>query len=382
MILRFWALFLCLFFYVLTETTTQAQAQTKTPTKTPTKNRASSPLSSQPKAEKVFSTKGVIWSFDFLSEKELLVTLRKGQLLHVNLENKKTKQINTGLDIVSKGQGGLLDVHIKNYKGEKRVYLTYSTKEKGTLTTALAKATWRPKKPMLFKPIFIAKVKGESGRHFGSRLAFKDDHIYMSVGDRAERKLAQDLRFHNGKILRLTMDGKPALNNPFSKQTYALAEIWSYGHRNPQGIGFNQQDKKLYSAEFGPRGGDELNFIEAGKNYGWPFISDGYEYWGPKFNTHKKGMQRPVVFWTPSISPSGMVFYRGDKIPKWKNHLFLACLGGTHLRRLLIEKGKVIQQEKLFSDLGERIRHVRNGLKGYLYFSTDSGYIYKVTNIL
>ena len=201
----------------------------------------------------------------------------------------------------------------------------------------------------------------------------------MTMGDRGERKAAQKLNVHNGKILRLNLDGTPPLDNPFVKTKGALPEIWSYGHRNPQGIDFDPISKQIYSCEFGPRGGDELNLIKKSKNYGWPVITYGKEYWGPSIgDTHKKGMEQPVSYWVPSISPSGMVFYTGDKIPEWKNNLFLANLGSTHLRRLVLKENKVVMQEVLFDKMDKRIRQVRNGKDGYLYFSTDNGAIYKV----
>ena len=337
------------------------------------------------RAEKIFSTRGVIWGFAFLSPDELLVTLRRGKLLYVNLADGSAREIAHNLNVVDKGQGGLLDVHFAPAQGNDYVYLTYSTESADndallgdTLTTALARGVWNGSELTGLTDIFIAKVEGGSGRHFGSRLEFVGDHLYMTVGDRAERDLAQSLEFHNGKILRLTRDGAAAADNPFTGDTEALPEIWSYGHRNPQGIDTDATGV-LYSIEFGPRGGDELNLIEPGLNYGWPVISHGREYWGPSFDTHQTGMEQPVVFWTPSISPSGMAFYQGEEIPDWKGNLFLAVLGETHLRRLVLEDNRVIMQEPLFEELGERVRQVRTGFAGEkLYFSTDNGNIYRV----
>ena len=175
------------------------------------------------------------------------------------------------------------------------------------------------------------------------------------------------MSLHNGKIIKI----------PLSEKSAPI--VWSLGHRNPQGIDVDPVTNNLYSLEFGPRGGDELNLIKKGKNYGWPLITYGKEYWGPAIGpTHKKGLEQPVEHWTPSISPSAMEFYTGNKIKAWKNNLFLACLSGMHLRKLVLKGNKVISQEKLFADLQERIRNVRTGLDGYLYFSTDSGKLYKV----
>lgn len=326
----------------------------------------------------VFNANGIVWGFDFISPEELLITLREGKLLYVHLTQNIQKQLPIP-QVVAKGQGGLLDVHYQKVNGKNYVYLTYSTSFQGQLTTALARGVWSNQTLNQLQTLFTAKVTGDSGRHFGSRLLFKDKHIYMTIGDRAERNYAQDLSYHNGKILRLNLEGQAASGNPFEQTPGALPEIWSYGHRNPQGIDLDPVTGKIYSCEFGPRGGDELNLVERGKNYGWPVITYGREYWGPRIGqTHHPEMEQPVAYWVPSISPSGMAFYQGEKISQWKNSLFLANLSATHLRRLVIEKHKVVKQEILFADLDERIRHTRSGPDGYLYFSTDSGKIVKV----
>lgn len=327
----------------------------------------------------VFQTDGVIWSFDFISPEELLITLREGRLIYVHLTQNIQKQLPTP-QIAASGQGGLLDVHYRNDNGNNYIYLTYSTVFQDQLTTALARGEWNGQTLNQLQTLFVAKVSGSSGRHFGSRLLFKDQHIYMTIGDRGERDYAQDLSYHNGKILRLDLEGKAATGNPFENTPEALPEIWSYGHRNPQGIDLDPVTGEIYSCEFGPRGGDELNLITRGKNYGWPVITYGREYWGFSIgDTHHPEMEQPVAHWVPSISPSGIAFYRGDKIPQWKNNLFLANLSSTHLRRLLLENNKVVEQEVLFEDLSERIRHTRSGPDGYLYFSTDSGKLVQVS---
>lgn len=327
----------------------------------------------------IFETDGVIWGFDFISPTEMLITLREGELLYIDL----AKQIQKSLPVPSisaKGQGGLLDVHFKNIEGKDYIYLTHSTNHKRMLTTALTRGLWNNGELSELQTLFTAKVNGSSGRHFGSRLLFKDGYIYMTIGDRGEREYAQDLSYHNGKILRLDLNGKPAKGNPFESKTNALPEIWSYGHRNPQGIDLDPVSNLIYSCEFGPRGGDELNLINPSVNYGWPEITYGREYWGSKIGTtHNPNMEQPIVHWVPSISPSGMAFYRGDKLPQWKNNLFLAALGSTHLRRLVIKDQKVVEQETLFENLDERLRHVRSAPDGFLYFSTDGGRLYRVT---
>lgn len=320
-----------------------------------------------------------IWSFDFISDTEIILGLKEGKIYYFNLATAEKRLISTPV-VHSSGQGGLLDIHFKKIDNKSYVYFTYSLKTGKEITTALARGQYVEKSIINIKTIFKAKVYGDSGRHFGSRLIFNEEYIFMTIGERGERKYAQNLAYHNGKILRLTYDGKAAKGNPFTAVANALPEIWSYGHRNPQGIDINPVDNKIYSVEFGPRGGDELNLIAKGNNYGWPVITYGHEYHGPKIGTtHKEGMQQPLVYWTPSISPSGMVFYRGDKIPQWKNNIFVAALGSTHLRRLVLKNGRVTLQQVLLNDLGERFRHVRNSPDGYLYFCTDSGKIIKIS---
>ena len=334
------------------------------------------------KAKKVYQSNSVVWSFSFINHSEMIISHRNGKLVYYNQKTgKKTPLVAPKSEV--DGQGGLLDVHYYPVGDKNYVYLTYSEKVGKVVTTSLARGVFKNKSLVDLKTLFRAKIFGDSSIHFGSRLVFKDKHIFMTVGDRGERDYAQKLGFHNGKILRLTLEGKPATGNPFIGNPKALPEIWSYGHRNPQGIGISPTDNSVYSCEFGPRGGDELNIIKRANNYGWPVITYGSEYWGPKIgDTHKEGMEQPLTYWVPSISPSGMAFYSGNKIKEWSGDLFLANLSSKHLRRLVIRKQKVVKQEVLFNELEERIRHVRTGVDGYLYFSTDSGKIYKVTKIV
>ncbi len=197
----------------------------------------------------------------------------------------------------------------------------------------------------------------------------------MTVGDRNKRHQAQDLGFHMGKVIRLNIDGTIPDDNPFVNKPGAKPEIWSFGHRNPQGLVRDMRNNDIWLVEMGPRGGDELNLIQRGKNYGWPVVTYGREYFGPKIGegVSKPGMEQPVEYWVPSISPSGAQFYWADAFPKWKMNLFMGTLSGTHLRRLVIQDRRVVHQEALLGDLGLRFRNVRTGPQGYLYFSTDDG---------
>lgn len=354
----------------------------------PPQQQPTSIQSSGYQLDTVFQTNGVVWSFAFISPQELLATRRDGQLFYVNLADgtHKALPVPTPPDapaVTADGQGGLLDVHFHRINGADYVYLTYSAETRveggGDFTTVLARGRWNGDTIEGIKTLLAAKIIGSGGRHFGSRLFFQGEHLFMTVGDRAERDAAQDLSYHNGKILRLDWDGNAAADNPFSHIADALPEIWSYGHRNPQGIDADAEGT-IYSVEFGPRGGDELNLIAPEKNYGWPVITYGSEYWGPSIGTTEHpGMEQPVIYWVPSISPSGMAFYHGDKIPEWTGNLFLANLSAAHLRRLVLKDGQVTKEEVLFKELHERVRHVRSAPDGYLYFSTDSGKIVKVS---
>ena len=289
-----------------------------------------------PKVVAVVSEKDVVWSFSFISENEIIYTLKEqGKAYLYNFLTKKKLILNTP-KIYATGQGGLLDIHYNEEKGKKYIYYTFSERKEEKAITSLAKGELVNNKIVSLKTIFQAKLKTGRGVHFGSRLVFDKNHIFMTIGDRGERELAQNVSFHNGKILRLNFDGTAATNNPFVSNKKALPEIWSLGHRNPQGItkGFNSN--KLYSVEFGPRGGDELNLIKKGVNYGWPIITYGKEYWGPSIGQKsKKGLEQPIKYWVPSISPSGMDFYRGKKLSKWTGSLFIANLSSKHLRRLV-----------------------------------------------
>lgn len=330
-------------------------------------------------AEKLFEIEDeVIWGFTFLNSSEVLLTLRKGDLYHFNLKNKKLKKIKT-FDVFAYGQGGLLDVQMFKVEGKETLYFTYSKKVKGKATTALARAYWVKDNLTDFQDIFVAKAENDKTIHFGSRLAFDGKHLFMTVGERNQRHLSQTLNNHHGKILRLLPNGKPAPENPFVKKG-GLPEIYSFGHRNPQGIFWDDKRKILFSCEFGPRGGDEINIIKPGLNYGWPVITYGSEYYGPKIGEEKKeGMEQPLAYWVPSISPSGMTVYQGNAISEWKGDIFLANLSSSHLRRLKFVDGKITEQQELFKGMDERIRFVSEGPDGRLYFSTDSGMFFGVS---
>ncbi len=333
------------------------------------------------KLELLYNGKEVLWGFDFFSEDEILLTKRNGDLKSFVISTKQIKLVSKIPNVHASGQGGLLDLLIDGDK----IFFTFSKKIGSDIRPVLATSTYRAGVLGPIEELFVAQTKGSDATHYGSRMLFKQEGeqklLFLTIGDRGERALAQSLDQHHGKVLRLTLQGKPAPGNPFIGQEKALPEIYSFGHRNPQGITLDPVTGEIYSGEFGPRGGDEINIIRPGLNYGWPEVTKGREYWGPKIGVEGgvQGMEDPLFNFTPSLSFSGINFYNGDLLPAWKGNLFLACLKTTHLHRLVIENKKIIKSEKLFEELGERIRFVRGGPDGRLYFSTDSGKLYRVS---
>lgn len=326
--------------------------------------------------ETLFEGKDVIWGFDFLDEKspeEILFSERGGKLRYLNLRTGKSNEVSGAPKVFAEGQGGLLDVYVDHK--DRDIYLTYSEPVGKEATTSLFKGKLSEDRTKLTgQRIFQSKALSKDNKHFGSRMVIdKDGYIFMTVGERYDRDKAQKLNVHNGKILRLTKDGKVAPGNPFEKTKDALPEIWSYGHRNPQGLIIH--NGTLWEAEFGPRGGDEVNLIEPGKNYGWPLATYGKEYYGPKIGVEKKeGMEQPLYHWVPSINPSGMMIYSGKAFPKFEGNLFLATLAGGHIHRVVMDKDKkIVREEKLLEDLNDRLRQIRTGPDGLIYVSTDGG---------
>ncbi len=321
--------------------------------------------------------KDVIWGFDFLDSKRVIFTERGGKLKLLDLESKKITEIAGVPPVFASGQGGLLDIRVHPTQKSK-IYLTYAQPVGEGSTTALATATLSGTSLTAVKQIFSAIAPSDTKIHYGSRIEFDNKgHVYISVGDRNQRDRVQDLAYHNGKVIRLNEDGSVPTDNPFVKNPKARPEVWSYGHRSPQGLVRNAITGDLWLSEMGPRGGDELNLIRAGANYGWPVITYGREYYGLKIGEGpaKAGMEQPVVHWVPSISPSALTIYTGTLFPKWKDHLFLANLSGTHLRLLKLKGQTVVAQEELLKEFNLRIRNVRTGPEGDLFISTDSGQI-------
>ncbi len=338
--------------------------------------------------EKIANKLGAPFAIVAMPDGRLMVTIKSGYMEIHDANGKLAKKI-TGLpDVVYAGQGGLLDVAFDpDFASNKIMYWSYSEKYQGDNVTAVAKAKLNEAagKVENVTVIFRAAPSTSSTLQYGSRLVFdKYGNLFVSIGEKfnpESRVQAQQLNSLLGKIIRITKDGKPAAGNPFINKQDAKPEIFSYGHRNPEGLDINPATGELWESEFGPRGGDEINIIRAGKNYGWPIITYGREYSGDEVGEgiqQKAGMEQPVYYWDPVISPSGICFYKGDAIPEWKNNLFIASLSGQHLDRLVIKNNKVVGEERLLPGENTRIRDVTY-LNNMLYAITDNGDIYRIS---
>lgn len=318
------------------------------------------------------------WSFAFLPDGAMLVTERPGRLRVLSPQGKLSKPVAGVPEVSAVGQGGLLDVALHPRFAETRlVFLSFAEPRDGGNATSVMRGRLSEDLTTLedVKVIFRQQPAYKGGAHFGSRLAFdRTGALFVTTGDRLNlRELVQQTDNHIGKIIRITEDGGIPPDNP--QPPGWLPEIWSIGHRNLQGATIHSETGRLWTVEHGAKGGDELNHPEGGKNYGWPVITYSREYSGEPVGegkTEMPGMEQPVHYWTPSIAPSGMVFYTGDRYPQWKGHLFVGALALQHVARLVIRDDKVVEQEKLFEGY-VRFRDVRQGPDGFLYVLTDEG---------
>ncbi|OWU84894.1 hypothetical protein ATO6_11315 [Oceanicola sp. 22II-s10i] len=320
------------------------------------------------------------WSFAFLPGGGLLVTEKGGRLLHITAEGSQV--VEGAPEVVTSGQGGLLDVLVpRDFAETRQIYLTHSKRQDGGAGTALAVGRLSEDGARLEDTQVIFEIaEGTSGgRHFGSRLAEgPDGMLYMSVGDRGDRPAAQDLSRHNGSVLRLNRDGSVPEDNPFVSQDGAQPEIWSYGHRNAQGMAVDAQGR-VWVNEHGAQGGDEVNLIEKGANFGWPVISYGRHYSGATIGegTEKEGMKQPVHYWDPSIAPSGMAFHSGTGRSGWQGNAFVGSLKFDYIARLAGDP--LAEVEKIESPETKRVRDVREGPNGGVWFlSEDNGTLYRM----
>ncbi len=338
------------------------------------------------KLELVSSEHGIPWGMVFVDENTILFTERQGSFKVLDLKTKAVQTLETTIDAKQGGQAGLLDVALDTgFAKTHKIYFVYAKTVNQKHTTTLARAELRrdPKKGwalLKVQDLFRAIPYGHEGLHYGSRLLVTDQEIWMTVGDRGQRDLAQELSSHMGKLLRLNKDEKAMPDNPFVDRAGALPEIWSYGHRNSQGLIKHPETGDIWLHEHGPRGGDEINLIKKGANYGWPLVSYGREYWGKKISKSpkKEGIVDPVYQYTPSIAPSGFVFYSGNKIPAFKNSFLLGALALTHLNQVIFQPGKDPIEKRYFENQGLRIREVEVGPDELIYFSTDAGEIWRV----
>lgn len=338
--------------------------------------------------DKIAQGFSVPWAIAVLSADKLLVTEREGLIYIYHLDKSETIKLKNTPDVMAQGQGGMLDVVLSpDYKSSGWIYFTYVKDVEGEGATVLARARLETDKFKDWQELLITQSTTDADYHFGSRITFDEDgHVYFGIGDRGERPDAQNLMNHAGTVIRLNLDGSIPDDNPFnntkSQKQALLPEIWSYGHRNPQGIAYDFNNKRLWSIEHGPRGGDEINLILPAHNYGWPVISYGKEYWGPVAvgeGTHREGMTQPVKVYIPSIAPGSLIHYSGNLLPGWKGNLFAGALALRHINRLVLDKnGKIIKEERLLEELKERIRAITQSPEGWIYFSTDSGDIYQI----
>lgn len=330
------------------------------------------------------------WAIVAMPNNNLLVTQKGGSMKIFSETGTMMTEVLGFPAVDDGGQGGMLDVALDpDFETNRMIYWSFSEPFGNGNLTSIAKGKLSSDEKSIENPtiIYRAEPSYNGSLHYGSRLAFDDaGNLYATTGERSDlatRPQAQQLDKALGKIVRITKNGQPVSGNPFMGTANANDEIYSYGHRNPQGLAFHPVTKQLWESEFGAKGGDEINFVEPGKNYGWPVISYGLEYNGNKIGegiTQKDGMEQPVYYWDPSVSPSGMDFYTGNAVPEWQHNLFLGALSGQHIIRLVIKNNKVAGEERLLADKNERFRDVLASHQNQsLYAVTDSGKIYRIS---
>jgi len=328
------------------------------------------------------------WGIAVLPDGRLIITEKAGNMRIATTTGQLSEPI-TGLPPVNAaGQGGLLGITVDpQFENNRMVYWTFSENTpQGNLTSVAKGSLSADERRMENVTIIYRATPAYRGNlHYGSRiLVDKAGNLVISTGERSDlatRPQAQDLNSALGKIIRITKDGQPAAGNPFIGRAGVRPELYSYGHRNVQGLAFHPETGDLWESEMGPRGGDELNLIQPGKNYGWPVIGYGLEYSSEKIGsgiTQQTGMEQPVYYWDPVLSPSGMTFYSSDNMPEWKNNLFIAGLNSNHIARLVIRNNRVAGEERLLADEGQRFRDVTQGKDGALYAVTDEGRLYRI----
>ena len=334
--------------------------------------------------EEIAQGLGIPWGMVFIGPEELLFTERQGSVGLLNVNTGVVTALSGVPPVMASGQAGMLDVAVPaDYKSGDWIYFTYVKEQGDQGVSSLARAKLQGHRLLDWQTILDSKSASATSQHFGSRIAFDEaGHVFFGIGDRGVRPNAQNLTNHAGTVIRLNRDGSVPGDNPFIDHPGALAEIWSYGHRNPQGIAYDKNNQRLWLIEHGPRGGDELNLILAGRNYGWPVISYGKEYWGPLAvgeGTEKAGMEQPVKYYVPSIAPGSLILYSGKAFPQWRGNLFAGSLVLRHLNRIVLDDaGRAVAEERLLESFNERVRALTESPQGWLYLSTDSGMILRI----
>lgn len=323
------------------------------------------------------------WGVAELPDGSLLVTQRDGELVRV--ANGQNRTVRGVPQVAARGQGGLLDITLaQDFASSRTLFLTYSKPQGGGSGTALAAAELSADGTRLVnvRDIFESARGGSGGRHFGSRVVeASDGTLFVTIGDRGDRPSAQDRANHNGAIVRVNRDGSVPADNPFVGQDGIQPHIWSYGHRNPQGAGFDARGT-LWTAEHGARGGDEVNRVKKGANFGWPVISYGVHYSGGKIGQGQSqpGMEQPAFYWDPSMAPSGLMVYQGDMFPEWRGDMFVGSLKFSYISRLEMSGNGVREVEKIEGDETLRVRDIVEAPDGsILFISVGNGTVYRMT---
>jgi aldose sugar dehydrogenase len=331
-------------------------------------------VSTSVKADTLYSGLTNPWGMVWLPDGRLLITERSGEIL-VFKNDKYTGQKISGVpEVFAKGQGGLMDIKLHpKYKDNGWIYLTYSKPLTGGASTAVMRAKLKGNELVAKQDIFVADPALPASHHFGSRITFDNDgYMFISAGERGTNNKVQELSNDHGKIHRLFDDGRVPEDNPFVDQAGAKSSIWTYGHRNPQGLVYDKANNRLWEVEHGPKGGDELNLIEKGKNYGWPLVTYGINYDGKPISdkTEMEGVQNPVKYWVPSPAPCGMTLIVGDKYPGWQGNLLIANLAFKYLGRIELKGTQFVAEEKLLKDVA-RVRYAAQSPDGYIYVVTE-----------
>jgi aldose sugar dehydrogenase len=320
------------------------------------------------------------WGLAFLPDGRMLVTERPGRIRLIAADGKLSEPLSGVPAVEARGQGGLLDIVLDPaFASNRLVYVSFAERREGGAATAVARMKLNEAATGFVEPevIFRQDPVGNTTRHFGSRLVFdRTGALFIGLGDRGNREKDSQSRSGTiGKVVRIKPDGSVPQDNPGLRREGWMTSVWSLGHRNVQGAALHPVTGKLWTAEHGARGGDEINIPEAGKNYGWPVITYGMDYSGAKIGegSAKAGMEQPVYHWDPSIAPSGMAFYTAERFPQWKGNVFVGALAGQMLMRLTLEGERVMAEERLFTGMNKRIRDVRQGPDGFLYLLTDAG---------